>query len=315
MMFATAGFTRRMQLHEESRGATGRVDRTAGVIRGVKIIGRVSKNGREYTANALTEAVRLYEGRRVLVDHPSRQSPDAERSVADHFGTLRNVRREGDGVFADLYYIRSHRMAEQIAEMAETQPNQLGLSHNAEGEVRQYKGRTIVEAITSVRSVDLVLQPATTAGLFESVETSRHPRSSFRSNADRIGFLRSGGLRESAQADSKSFGIPDPDKAIQTISEVLADLIGTVAAGDADEADKAVSIKILTRVLRAAKEEIRKATDRMRVPADDDEAADDDVYDGTPIMVESHRRKRSGFASSSAPAFTSNAQRMGYLRG
>ena len=46
----------------------------------------------------------------------------------------------------------------------------------ASGRTRQERGRTIVEQITAVHSVDLVSDPATTSGLFESVgHPSRAP--------------------------------------------------------------------------------------------------------------------------------------------
>lgn len=39
-----------------------RVDRDAGVIRGVKLLGLNSRNGRRYREGALVEAIGLYEG-------------------------------------------------------------------------------------------------------------------------------------------------------------------------------------------------------------------------------------------------------------
>jgi hypothetical protein len=41
-------------------------------------------------------------------------------------------------------------------------------SHNVEAVVRRENDKAVVEKIVSVRSVDLVADPATTAGLFES---------------------------------------------------------------------------------------------------------------------------------------------------
>lgn len=149
------------------------VNREAGVIEGVKILGRKSMNRREYSTEAMRQAAKLYEGLRVLIDHPERSMPDKERSVDAFFGRLKNVRQSGDAVWGDLHFVRSHPLAERICEMAESMPEQLGLSHNAEGECVQRDGKLIVEEVTMVRSVDLVLNPATNRGLFESrdVET------------------------------------------------------------------------------------------------------------------------------------------------
>ena len=148
-----------------------KIDREAGVIRDVKILGRASKNGREYSSEALDQAVTLYEGAKVNVDHPARNrpgEPPQDRGVLERFGVLRNVRREGDGVFGDLHYLKSSKSAEQILEMAEKFPETFGLSHNAEGKTTTRNGRVIVETLHRVHSVDVVDDPATTAGLFES---------------------------------------------------------------------------------------------------------------------------------------------------
>lgn len=145
------------------------VDRAAGVIRGVKVLGHVSANGREYSKGAVTQARGLYEGIRVNVNHPSK--PGEARSLNDRFGRLVNVRETGDGLYADLEYLKAHPLAEMTAEAAERMPDQLGLSHNAEGRVVNRGGKKLVEEITRVRSVDLVSDPATVRGLFEAEGT------------------------------------------------------------------------------------------------------------------------------------------------
>jgi hypothetical protein len=160
--------TNRKQLFERVEGFAGRVDRENGVIRGVKILGKHSKNGRTYSDQALNDAARLYEGVKVNVDHPSRDKPNAERSFMEGFGSLRNVQRKGDGVYGDLHFLKSHPSAEVICEAAERFPEQFGLSHNAEGQTHYEGSQLIVESIESVQSVDIVGRPATNNGLFES---------------------------------------------------------------------------------------------------------------------------------------------------
>ena len=130
-----------------------KVDRDAGVIRGVKILGHVSANGREYSKAAVTKARGLYEGMRVNVDHPKKAGES--RGLGDRFGRLVNVREQGDGLYGDLEYIRSHPLAEMTAEAAERMPEQLGLSHNAEGRTVTRGGKVLVEEITRV-SVEIL---------------------------------------------------------------------------------------------------------------------------------------------------------------
>lgn len=142
------------------------IDTDAGIIRGVKVLGRESKNGRIYTDRAMDQAAAMYEGIRVNIDHPGNDRSD--RRVSDRFGWLENSRRKGDGVFADLHYLKTHSQAAVVAEAAERHPEAFGLSHNAEGHVEHKRGKQIVQEIHTVKSVDLVSDPATVSTLFES---------------------------------------------------------------------------------------------------------------------------------------------------
>ncbi len=140
------------------------VDREAGVIRGVKVLGPQSRNGREYTADALRKGVGLYEGVRVNINHVK---PGQPRGYADRIGRLESPRVQSGGIYADLRFNPKHALAEQLAWDAENAPGNVGLSHDAEGRLSRAGGKTLVEEILSVRSVDLVADPATTGGLFE----------------------------------------------------------------------------------------------------------------------------------------------------
>ena len=161
-----------MKLYEISTISTGRssVDRDAGVIRSVKILGRESKNGRTYSDKALNEAARQYEGCDVNVNHPDRSKPNSERRIEDGIGWLESVRVERDGVYGDLHYLKEHPSAGLVVEAAERKSNRFGLSHNAQGTVTKVNGKNVVESIDRVLSVDLVQNPATNAGLFESTQ-------------------------------------------------------------------------------------------------------------------------------------------------
>jgi hypothetical protein len=157
-----------LQEFVDSRGVTMRVDRQAGVIRGVKILGLQSRNGRSYLPAALAGAVALYEGAKVNINHP-KGSPEGPRDYQDRIGVVRGVAlREGEGLFADLHFNPAHALAGQLTWDAEHQPENVGFSHNVQGRVKRDGQRMVVEAITKVQSVDLVADPATTRGLFES---------------------------------------------------------------------------------------------------------------------------------------------------
>jgi len=153
---------------------TPQVDREAGVIRGVKILGRTSRNHRVYSEAALNQAAYLYEGLAVNLDHPAPTQAGAGRAVAEGFGWLTSVGVRDGGVFGDLHFLRSHPQADMIAEAAERNPRRFGLSHNAVGQVRHRDGQCVVEAIDKVHSVDIVQNPATSSGLFEAENLMPH---------------------------------------------------------------------------------------------------------------------------------------------
>lgn len=147
---------------------TSRVDRDGGRIRGVRICGTQSDNGRVYTVEALRNAIPLYEGAKVKISHPA--NPGDERPFTDTFGWLEGVRQGDDGaLYGDLCFLKSHKMAAEICEAAERNPNLLGLSHNADGRGETGQDGTLhVTEIVHLRSVDIVDHPATNSSLFES---------------------------------------------------------------------------------------------------------------------------------------------------
>lgn len=161
-----------LQEYADSRGLTVQVDPKAAVIRGVKILGLQSRNGRTYLAEALEKAAPLYEGAKVNVNHP-KGSPNAPRDYQDRIGAIRNVVvRPGEGLFGDLHFNPKHALAEQLMWDAEHLPENVGFSHNVEARTRREADQVVVEAILRVQSVDLVADPATTRGLFESANAA-----------------------------------------------------------------------------------------------------------------------------------------------
>jgi len=151
----------------DSRGLAMRVDRQGGVVRGVKILGLHSRNGRTYLPDALAKAVPLYEGAKVNVNHP-KGNPAGPRDYQDRIGTIRGVAvRPDEGLFADFHFNPKHPLAEQLAWDAEHAPENVGFSHNVQARTSRQGDATIVEEILRVQSVDLVADPATTRGLFE----------------------------------------------------------------------------------------------------------------------------------------------------
>jgi len=144
------------------------VDREAGVIHDVKVLGQRSANGRRYLPEAIEQAKALYEGRQVNANHPAK--PGDARSAYDRFGWLEGCYTKDGELYAKrFHYLKTHPLAGPVTEAAERNPALFGLSHNAVGRERAGKGEPVIEAIAKVNSVDLVADPATTHGLFEGV--------------------------------------------------------------------------------------------------------------------------------------------------
>jgi len=157
-----------MLLMEKVGWTTANIDEEAGIVRRVKVLGTISSNGRRYKEAALQKAVRLYEGMGVNVDHSVE-----ERRVRDGFGRLKNVVFGERALWGDLEYLKTHPYTPQFLEAARRMPEQLGLSHVANGLLGAENGESVVEEIERVTSVDLVRYPATTKGLFESHNLER----------------------------------------------------------------------------------------------------------------------------------------------
>ena len=167
-------------------GSVGKIDRDACVVHDVRVCGVKSGNGKSYSPAALKNAIKLYEGCKVMVDHPA--GDGNERRYGDRFGRLFNVRVASDGsgaIQADLRYNPAHALAEQFLWDAQFTPAHMGLSHNAEGNGRrQADGTILVESITRVHSVDLVDGPATNFSLFESLSDDVEPLTGDMDSAD-----------------------------------------------------------------------------------------------------------------------------------
>lgn len=262
------------------------IDRVAGVIRGVKILGASSRNGRDYSPQALREAAAIYEGLGVNTNHPSRSTPNASRAVEEGVGWLENVSVRRDGVYGDLFIIKSHPLANTLFEVAERKPDRFGLSHNAAGDVVERAGRRIVESIKSVRSVDLVQNPATVNSLFESEAPVARRRLKDLLHQLPAGSRRSH-LARLLEADEMAFDAE---------TEVAADAEDPEAEADPfDEATETMVLEVLRNADLTDEDKIAQITAIItgEVEPTEDEAADDEAVDDPEAPVtEAVLRKR-----------------------
>ena len=176
--------------------ATGsRVDREAGVLRGVSVITEGEAKGHGMIVDGVTlEQVKAcaetyVDGLRVKMDHYT--------GIDAMVGVLRDFQIDGLQLRADLHLIKSHDDFEKILEMAETMPGSFGLSISFSGESEDVEvpsddseevepnsgelpegGVEIVRAARcmEIYSADIVDQPAANpSGLFQAMPEDINP--------------------------------------------------------------------------------------------------------------------------------------------
>ena len=141
------------------------VDRENHIVRGVKVLGFTSANGRIYDFDAVKEAIQKYEKAPVNKDHNME-----EPSFSDRLGWLENVTLQKDGLYADFHYNPHADGIESFLWFAEHNGlGDVGFSHLVSGKYSvDPDGTERITRIDKVRSVDLVANPATTKTIFES---------------------------------------------------------------------------------------------------------------------------------------------------
>lgn len=250
----TSDATEQVTIVESLAGVSAKVDSGAGVIRGVKLIGFESKNGRYYGPDVLKAAVRQYEGVKVNVDHPT--EPGKPRSVKDRIGVIKNARfEEGKGVYGDFHFNPKHQLAEQIAWDAENNPEAVGFSHNATLKFAgTTRGKRNVESIVGVRHLDLVADPATTNGIFEHEEDTE----GLLSDKAKVDQIIGAACDMLSEVRYGSGGKLSPDERSQKAVAVARDLIAELAPTSQESDDMDLS-KLTVEELESARPDLVKA--------------------------------------------------------
>jgi hypothetical protein len=285
--------------------AGGRVDRKAKLIRGVKILGFHSRNpgsvlgkdfadmaGYDYDPSAIKQALPLYEGAPVNLDHLESKRdgngmrvPDGSRHVKQRFGKLQNVRVESDGAYADIRYLDNHPLTPMVLEAAEEMPDVFTMSHHAHGEVdKGTDSRGKVSKINQVHSVDLIAErPGTTTSLFESSPMDDDGATTSEAAAPPNGassdsMANSGTTSRKSNSDSRSSFCND---VLTACKNAELDLAGTV-------------FQVLQAILKIAKSapatQNTTGDDGAACVAEDDAEAEESADDSDQSMQESLKR-------------------------
>lgn len=143
-----------------------KVDPATGMLEGVKLLGWESKNKRKYPRAVIERFIDRYKDRASYYAHGS-----GERHFDDLAGNIRNPRIEADGLYGDVQVLMKDSRSAKLFEVAASMPHRIGMSHVAVGDGhRDSDGVLVVDTIDEVISIDIVTDPATTNGLFESID-------------------------------------------------------------------------------------------------------------------------------------------------
>jgi len=143
------------------------------MIKNVCIFGkRESDNGYVYTDKAIDSLVRLSQGVKCFLNHPSKSETkdrDGVRDLKDWVGVYDSPRKNGDKIHADLFVREAYW--DLVQDIALMQPAKVGNSVNSR--VRVFvddKGKESIVDVDKLHSVDLVASGATIDNLWESTD-------------------------------------------------------------------------------------------------------------------------------------------------
>lgn len=143
------------------------VDAESGMISGVSVITKGIAKGHDLIVDETTLAQVIKcgnaarNGIKVKVGHDS--------GVGEIVGRLTNFRADGDKVLADLELLATSPQRAFILELAAKNPESVGLSISFQGKPEQGANGVMMARCSSLRSVDLVDEPAANPdGLFEA---------------------------------------------------------------------------------------------------------------------------------------------------
>lgn len=271
-----------MKLSEQSLfERTGAVDREAGVVPGVKLLGLTSRNGRRYSESAVRKAAGLYEGTSVYLNHCK---PGQTRDVRDLAGNIRNVQfLEGRGLFGDVHYLKGDPSGEKLALLAEGNLRNVGMSHDADGTVKRRGSENVVEEITEVNSVDVVHNPATTRSFKEQAMTTTlgkliesagysHSPAKLLEMMPELAASPDEAVEAPEVAEGESG--PDPIEAVAAaLAAKVADAIKDPAVSDAEVGQMA---KAASKTVASVRADMEPKAEEPTPPADGEESADEE---------------------------------------
>jgi len=212
------------------------VDEENLVIKNTTILGPVSLNRRRYPESVQKAAKRLFEGAKAYLNHPPLGSPDA-RDMRDLIGQHQNIRVREGKMYSDLHLLNNSTVREHVLPVVKSHPSLIGNSIVARVLMERAKdGVDDVTKILAVRSVDLVTEPGTTQGLYESHNPNAQEESGTTNH-------------------SEGTGMEWKDISVEQLMKERPDLLEALRAGQKHEEEKK---QLQSEVERLTKENAEK---------------------------------------------------------
>src|SRR5262245_10508228 len=149
-----------------------RFDRDAMIVRNAVLLGPSSLNHRDYPVSTMESAAHKFEGVKAFLNHEMDVSKP--RRVQDLIGQWKNVHVENGKLRGNLHLIDNALTRGTILPIIESQHHLIRGSVVVSSKQRKAEnGRQVIEEILAVRSCDLVAEPGTTRGIYESQEFTK----------------------------------------------------------------------------------------------------------------------------------------------
>jgi hypothetical protein len=143
-----------------------RHDPEKSIVYGVKLVSWGESFHKRVYESCCGADVNKFHGAKSNIDH--QPDPNGAR-YGVRFGRVFNPVVKGDGIYGDFKYNPKHSAAESFVWWVDNDPAAIGFSIDAMSKIERLRdGRLAVKGFTKVNSVDVVGDPASTKGVFES---------------------------------------------------------------------------------------------------------------------------------------------------
>lgn len=246
----------------ESYTGKVRVDREAGIIYDVLMLGTESRNGITYPDSTRAAAVPLFEGLKANLSHGDDRTMKGLRRPRDfqvRIGKYKDVRNTPDGIRGNLKVLKSHPWANVLFDAAEEDADMFSLSPVMVGMVNETTNPNVCVKIKEARSVDIVTDGGTTKSLFEEMEEAEGEAEPAEEREATAAEHYAEACRKAVLeiVDSALDGEVTPEEAAKSIKEHLKTHLkmhGKEEEAEPGDTEEEAEIKEQLRVLKVEKE-------------------------------------------------------------